>query len=135
MIGAFCYIIMPSKFDQFSSLEEFYNKSLFSEIWFKVVVMVSIAMILILPGNLLKDVSKLRFTTLLAVSCIFVITIVIIVQLNSFINQFHELYPEKSYNWFDISKSFNSDLGFFSTIATVCFSCAPHYGVFPIMSS
>lgn len=132
MIGAFFYIILPSKFGQFSSLEEFYNNSIFSDIWFKVVVMVSIAMTLILPGNLLKDVSELRFTTLLAVSCLFVITIVIIVQLSSFVNQFNEIYPEESYNWFDISKSFNSNLQFFSAIATVCFSTAPHYGVFQI---
>lgn len=130
MITSFVYNIFENS--NYKSIEDFEKTSVFNEIWFKILVMDGIALIFCFPLNLLKDVSKLRFTTLLAISCIFIVALVIIIQLSDFINEVKVKNPGFSYNIFDISKSFNSDLTIFSAIAKISFSSAPHFGVFNV---
>ncbi len=87
LLGAFIYLIVPQLKDQYTNLDDFYSHSIWKEQWFKICVMLGAATIILLPLNLLKDISKLRFSSILGIFSIGIFAIVLCVQLNSFISQ------------------------------------------------
>jgi len=64
-------------FQGYKSLKDFYELSLWGKFWFKIIVMLSTAILLILPLNLLKDIGKLRFSSMLGVISLIVLMIIL----------------------------------------------------------
>lgn len=134
MIGAFVYNI--AYFEE-KSLDDFYKFSIWGKIWFKIIVMISTSLVVILPLNLLKDITKLRFTSIFGIFCLFVVIIIMIFQLPDYIEFYwkekYNRYEENTWiNWYDISKGFNYKLLFFKVMGTLyyCYNC--HMGLFPV---
>ena len=90
----------------------------------------------IIPFCLLKDISKMRFTSMFGICALIYCIIVVVVQTPFFFKDYLDHYKEgdKSThaNWFDITQGFTSDLYFFPGIASLffCYSCHP--GAFPV---
>lgn len=134
MIGAFVYNV--GYFEE-KSLEDFYKYSIWGKIWFKIVIMVSTSIIIVLPLNLLKDVTKLRFTSIFGIFCLLLVSIIIIFQLPNYIEYYWEhtynRYDKETWvNWFDLSTAFTSKLYFFKGSATLFYAYNCHMGLFPV---
>ena len=128
MIGAFVFEIgtFPQK-----TLKEFYESpnSLWGTPWFKFTLMIGISLILITPLNLLKDITKLRFTSIFGIFCLFLVAIVIIAELPMYIRNYKE---DVKINWVDVTVSFDKNLYFFKGTATLFYAYNCHMGLFPI---
>lgn len=130
IIGTFIYSIHSFGY---SSISDFNENGLFSQLWFRIVGMIGYALVILLPMNFLKDVSKLRFTSLLGLFSLLMTLIVIAYQLPDFINKFYKDNPDKDYKWTDFKKeSFEEYLSYFTAIATIFFATAPHFAAFPV---
>ena len=92
---------------------------------------------LLIPLCLAKDIGKMKFFSLFGIIALFYTIIVLIIQcpffFSHYLNNVYKSDDKSTHaNWFDISKSFNSDLDFFTGFATVIFSFACHQGAFPV---
>lgn len=134
MITDFVYTI-ESKDD--STEEEYLKTSILGNTLYKMLIMFCTSCLCILPLNLMKDISKLRFSTILGLCCLTVTVFVIVFQLP----QFYKNYIQNQYvasdssthiNWYDVSQGFDSNLNFFRATATILFAYNCHYGAFPI---
>lgn len=135
MIGAFVFEI--GKFTNYSSLKEFYHDSFWGEFWFKSLVMIGTSIIVLLPLNLLKDITKLRFTSIFGIFCLFLVTLVIVFQLPEYINHYwkyeYKENDESTYvNWLNAGNAFTQELYFFKGLATLFYSYNCHIGIYPI---
>jgi amino acid permease len=128
MIFAFVYSVTDIKND-FKDLDDFQKNSEYYHLKYRIPIMLGVATVILIPLNLLKDVSKLRFSTLLGLICLTIVTIVLCIQVKWFIEEYTD---EIKLNWFDISVGFDEDLHFFTGFATIFFAASAHYGAFPI---
>lgn len=124
-------------FPEYTSLASFYNNSIWSVFWFKLVVMSGTAIIVLLPLNLLKEINKLRFTSMLGVFGLVVLMIIILVELPSYLkyywnNIYNENDPKTFFNLFNVSAGFGEDLNFFKATASLYYSFCAHVGAFPV---
>ena len=95
---------------------------------------------LLIPLCLLKDISKMRFTSMIGVFALIYSILVVVIETPWFYkdyidNVYREDDSETHANWFDITKGFTSDLNFFSSIATIFFCYTCHPGAFPVFKS
>ena len=127
MILTFIYSVTDIK-NNFKDLDEF-KTSKYYGIQYRIPIMLGTAIVLILPLNLLKDVSKLRFSTLLGLICLTIVTVVMCIQVKWFIEEYTD---DVKLNWYDISLGFDKELHFFTGFATIFFAASAHYGAFPI---
>ena len=133
MIGAFVFEISSERYQKvyYNDVDDFYKNSIWGEFWFKSAVMLGTATCIILPLNLQKNISKLRYTSVFGIFCLLGITVVIIIQLPSYYS-FHKSEITFNVNWYDVSTAFTSDLYFFKGTATLFYAYSCHYGAFPV---
>ena len=115
-------------------LNDFYENSFWSKAWCKLTVLLTTAIVFILPLNLLKDISKLRFTTIFGIILILVISLVIAFQTPEFYNNFIHNNNNliKDINWYNIEKAFYvKEMFFFKATGTIFFAYGCHYAAFP----
>lgn len=130
MIGAFIFKIgYKSDFD---SLTDFYLKSFWGVSWIKITIMLLTASVFIIPLNLLKDVTKLRFSSIFGLFCLLLVAILIIIQLPQYLDYNSKLSPPVAYNLYDVSSAFTTDLLFFKGTATIFYAYNCHVGIYPI---
>ena len=103
---------------------------------YNIIVLLIISCSLI-PLCLAKDIGKMKFFSLFGIIALFYTIIVLIIECPFFFTHYlKNIYKsdDKSThaNWFDITRSFNSNLDFFTGFATVVFSFACHQGAFPV---
>ena len=103
---------------------------------YNIIVLLVISLLLI-PLCLAKDIGKMKFFSLFGIIALFYTIIVLIVQcplfFTHYLNNVYKSEDKSTHaNWFDITRSFNSDLDFFTGFATVIFSFACHQGAFPV---
>ena len=137
-------LIGRSIYEFFIDKKEYTDFSLFNEgkwssVSLKYPIMLGLS-ILIIPLCLLKDISKMRFASMLGICSLCYTIIVIIIESPWFYsnyrnNKYKKEDPKTHANWFDISKGFTSELNFFTSIATVFFIFACHQGAFPVYKS
>ena len=95
---------------------------------------------LLIPLCLLKDISKMRFTSMIGVFALIYSILVVVIETPWFYkdyidNVYRKDDSETHANWFDITKGFTSELNFFSSIATIFFCYTCHPGAFPVFKS
>ena len=103
---------------------------------YNIIVLLIISCSLI-PLCLAKDIGKMKFFSLFGIIALFYTIIVLIIECPFFfIHYLENIYKSDDKNthanWFDITRSFNSNLDFFTGFATVVFSFACHQGAFPV---
>ena len=133
IIGAVTYdiwkIIGDPGYDDFETFKnDFWRKDL----KIKLPVMFGVA-ILVFPLCLLKDVSKMRFASLIGVLALIYSIIVIVIESIFFLKYKNwDLLGEM--NWFDIRPAFSKEDGFpfFGGLATVFYIYSCHAGAFPV---
>ena len=129
------FFIDKEQYTDFSS----YNEGKWSSVSLKYPIMFGLS-ILLIPLCLLKDISKMRFASMLGICSLCYTIIVIIIESPWFYldyrnNKYKKDEPKTHANWFDLSKGFTSELNFFTSIATVFFIFACHQGAFPVYKS
>jgi amino acid permease len=129
------FFIDKQQYTDFSS----YNEGKWNSISLKYPIMFGLS-ILLIPLCLLKDISKMRFASMLGICSLCYSIIVIIIESPWFYldyrnNKYKKDEPKTHANWFDITKGFTSELNFFTSIATVFFIFACHQGAFPVYKS
>ncbi len=116
---------------------EIFEKEIWDKNIYKFTIMYSISIVVLIPLCSLRDVSKMRYTSLLGISTLIYGIIVIMIECPFFYSNYlknikkdndKSTYP----NFIDIKKGFKSDLLFLQCFATIffCFNC--HIGVFPV---
>ncbi len=121
--------------DKYKNFEEFKENYWRKKLYIKFPVMLGVAT-LVFPLCLLKDVSKMRFASLIGVLALIYSIIVIIIE--SFFFFTNENWDKrKDMNWFNITKAFSIDDGipFFGGIATVFYIYSCHAGAFPVFKT
>ena len=130
MIGLFIHGIF---YDE--QYPDFFNDFI-PEVWDKEIikypVMLGIAVIILSPLCLLKDISKMRFASILGILSLTYTVIVIIAQCYSYFSYFLDKNNINDINWFDFSTGFSNKLYFFTGTATVFFAYTCHIGALPV---
>lgn len=126
IIGSFVFSIGYQ--DQYSNNEDFIKTSFWSEFKYKCMVMFGISILCLLPLNIQKDVSKLRFSSIIGLASLIFTVIILIVQLPYYIGKYSF---NDTVNISNIGNSVNN-LSIFSAISTLVYSFSTHYGIFPI---
>lgn len=131
LIGRVYYDIGANKnqYQDFTAFEEAkWNKPIF-----QFPIMYGVA-ILLIPLCLLKDISKMRFTSLFSICSLFYVIGVIVVESPFFFIHYLNNKTEQTQepNWYDLRKAFGEMLTFFPCLATMFFSFTCHVGAFPV---
>jgi amino acid permease len=118
---------------QYKSIDEFFNKSFWSDYSFKFPVMYALAFLVILPLCLLKNISKMRFTSIFGIFSLFFLITIIIVQTPWYLSAYlNKAEPKAKINIWDISTGFTDDMYFFKGTATLFYAYSCHVGAFPV---
>jgi amino acid permease len=139
ILGSVIYDIMKildkidnNKYDTFEKFKEEYWRKKYI---IKLPVMFGVAA-LVFPLCLLKDVSKMRFASLIGVLALIYSIIVILIESPFYLKKNNwDLISQM--NWFDIRKAFSIDDGipFFGGVATVFYIYSCHAGAFPVFKT
>ena len=139
IIGAIYYdirkIVNKDYIKKYETFEKFKEELWRKDLKIKFPVMIGVAT-LVFPLCLLKDVSKMRFASLIGVlALIYSIIVIIIESIFFFIQNNWDLKSQM--NWFNITKAFSLDDGipFFGGIATVFYIYSCHAGAFPVFKT
>ena len=124
-----------NEYDEFEDFEK--------EIWDKYIIKLPIMYglcILLIPICLLKDISKMRFTSLFGiVSLLYAIGVVVFQSFSFYSDYKKNIYkeddPSTHPNYYDITVALKPDLKIFSCLATIFFSYTCHIGAFPVYST
>lgn len=131
-IGRIAYDVhYKDEYDDFDSFVD----NVWGEWKFKIPIMYGFVA-LVIPLCLLKDQSKMKFTSLVSVCSLLYVIGVIVAESPGYYKYYKEHTYEESKesthaNWFDVTKAFGSDMIFFSCLATIFFSFTCHVGAFP----
>jgi amino acid permease len=85
--------------------------------------------LILIPICLLKDISKMRFASLLSICSLIYAIGVIIIESPWY---FDSIPNKENINWFDFTKGFEKYLYFFQGTATIFFAYTCHAGAFPV---
>ena len=139
IIGSIYYdirkIINKDYTKQYETFEKFKEEYWRKELKIKFPIMFGVAA-LVFPLCLLKDVSKMRFASLIGVLALIYSIIVILIESPFYLKKNNwDLINQM--NWFDIRKAFSIDDGipFFGGVATVFYIYSCHAGAFPVFKT
>jgi amino acid permease len=118
-------------------MNDFFTNSFWAESEFKFPIMYGLALFVILPLCLLKDVSKMRFTSIFGICSLLCLILIIIIESPWYLkyyldNIYHKDDPSTHINLWDVTSGFNSNLYFFKGTATLFYAYSCHIGAFPI---
>lgn len=124
----------------YANLDDFLINSFWKEYSYKFPVNYCLALIVLLPLCLQKDISKMRFSSILGISSLFFLIGIIIIQCPMYItdffkNTFQKDDPKYQYNYYDFSVGFTKDMNFFKSVATLFYAYSCHVGAFPVLHS
>jgi amino acid permease len=117
----------------YKSIDEFLTNSFWSHYNYKFPVMYALAILIVFPLCLLKDISKMRFTSIFGIFSLFFLIIIIIVQTPWYYSDYlNKPEPKPKINVWDISTGFTDQMYFFKGTATLFYAYSCHIGAFPV---
>lgn len=123
---------------QYEDSKAFTEESFWGQPYFKFPAMYTIALCIMLPLCLIKNISNLRFFSIFGILSLILVMILIVVQSPFFLidyyeNDYKEDDPKTHLNIWDIGSGFTDDFYFFKGTATIFYAYTCHIGAFPIM--
>jgi amino acid permease len=88
--------------------------------------------LILIPLCLIKDISKMRVTSLFSIIGLIYAILVIIIETPYYYENFLKNHSPSDVNWYDFSTGFDKHLNFFKGTATVFFAYTCHVGAFPV---
>ena len=120
----------------YRDIDSFLKDSFWGTFNYKFFVSYGLTIFIILPLSLLKNVSKMRYTSTLGILSIFFLILVVLIQCPYFIKDWwNDNYTKRNLNKFNIKLSFGKDLKFLKSLTTFFYGFSCHVGAFPIMNS
>ena len=120
----------------YRDIDSFLKDSFWGTFNYKFFVSYGLTIFIILPLSLLKNVSKMRYTSTLGILSIFFLILVVLIQCPYFIKDWwNDNYTKRHLNKFNIKSSFGKDLKFLKSLTTFFYGFSCHVGAFPIMNS
>ena len=120
----------------YQDINTFLKESFWGHFQYKFFVSFAITVFIILPLCLLKNVSKMRYTSTLGIISIFFLIFTVLIESPFFIkNWWKDGYTKKQLNIYNINKGFDRDLKFLKSITTFFYGFSCHVGAFPIINS
>jgi sodium-coupled neutral amino acid transporter 11 len=121
----------------YESLDKFFTKSFWSGYDYKFPIMFSVALFVVMPLCLLKNISKMRFNSIFGIFSLFLLIVIIIVEtpwyFSDYLNNKYISSDETTHlNVWDASKGFTYNLYFFKGTATLFYAYSCHVGAFPV---
>ena len=134
LVGRTIYIFFKNK-ETYPTFDDYEDQE-WDSVKIKVIVLVVIN-VLLTPLCLAKDIGKMKFFSLFGIIALFYTIIVLIIECPYYwIHYTDNVYVKDDKtthaNWIDISKSFNSNLDFFTGFATIIFAYSCHQGSLPV---
>lgn len=139
MMGGVVYDLGQYK-DQYDTLDDFFKNSFWNFDYYKYPIMFGITLFIHFPLCSIKDIGKLRFTSLMGIVVFFTIVLILVIESPFYVsdywkNVYVEDDPSTHYDILDMSKGFGISLEFFKGLGGIFFAFACHFGAFPIMKN
>jgi len=102
--------------------------------------MYGIGVFILIPLCLLKDISKMSFSSIFGVGTLFFLVLIIIIEFPSYYSHYlkNDYKSDDKNTWvnfYDVSKGFTENLYFFRGMSTLFYAYSCHIGAFPIYKS
>ena len=118
----------------YENMENFAAKSFWGKKKTKIIVCYLISYLVLFPLCLIKTISKMRYSSTIGVSALFLMIFIILIQFPSF--YYHNIHQRKpNINFLDLKFGFDKNLEFFQSISTIIYAFECHVGLFPVLSS
>ena len=118
----------------YDNMENFALRSFWGKKKVKIIVCYLITYTILFPLCLVKTISKMRYSSTLGVTALFLMIFIILVQFPSF--YYHNIHQRKhNINFLDLKKAFDKNMQFFQAVSTIIYAFECHAGLFPVLSS
>ena len=125
-------------YTEYTNMDDFAKNSFWSELSYRFPIQFGVLLFVLLPLCLLKNIGKLRFTSILGVGSMLVMYFVVFAESPMYIiDYWNHKYkaddPTTHLNIYNIGIGFNKELSFLKGTATLFYGFGTHYGAYPIM--
>ena len=118
----------------YENMEKFANKSFWGKKKIKIIVCYLVTYIVLFPICLIKTISKMRYSSTIGVTALFLMIFIILIQFPSF--YYYNIHQRKhNINFLDLKLVFDKNLQFFQSISTIIYAFECHVGLFPVLTS
>jgi len=127
--------------EQYEDLKDFCDNSFWGYNYVKFPIMYGLLLFVLYPLSLLKDISKLSFSSFLGVFTLIILILIVAFESPWYIkdywdNKYIESNPKTHLHLVDLSVGFKvPQLYFFRGMATIFYSYCCHYAAFPIFKT
>ena len=118
----------------YSGVEEFAEKSFWNKFKIKFIVCYLIAIIVLSPLCLLKNISKMRYASMFGIFSLFFLIFVVVIECPFYI-KYNFIDNKTELNFIDVISGFKGDMKILQSISTLFYAFACHVGVFPVLNS
>ena len=118
----------------FDGVEEFSEKSFWRKFNIKFIVCYLIAIFILSPLCLLKNISKMRYASMFGIFSLFFLIFIVVIECPFYIK--HNFIDNKTkINFIDVISGFKGDMKILQSISTLFYAFACHVGVFPVLNT
>ena len=118
----------------YSNVEEFVEESFWKEKKVKFLICYLITITVLYPLCQLKNISRMRYTSLFGILSFFILVFIVLVEC-PFFYKHNVVKGNQKINYYDVRTGFGKDLQFFQSISTILYAFSCHVGVFPVLNS
>ncbi len=125
-------------YTDYKDMDDFASNSFWNKNLYKFPIQFGILLFVLIPLCLLKNIGKLRFTSLIGIISLLILYFVVFIEAPFYIKDYwNKIYKKGDasthLNVFNIEIGFEKDLSFLKGTATLFYGFGSHYGAYPIM--
>ena len=118
----------------YGGVEEFSKKSFWSHFSIKFIVCYLIAVFILSPLCLLKNISKMRYASMFGIFSLFFLIFIVVIECPFYIK--YNFFDNKTeINYIDVISGFKGDMKILQAISTLFYAFSCHVGVFPVLNT
>ena len=122
----------------YAGVEDFALNSFWNEFSVKFIICYLIAIFILTPLCLLKNISKMRYASMFGIFSLFFLIFIVVIECPFYIKyNFSEKNKNKKseLNYFNILSGFKDDMKILQAISTLFYAFSCHVGVFPVLNT